>query len=249
MMKTIQKLRLFSFSTPLLFSPPTAAIFLHHFSSSIQTEFQDTASSSPSIALTPEEIKEINLLIPRLCSKNHFKEATGLITTALLTNPPLNSLPLSIFIQRLTEEPDLTHSMYFLNKMKYTPKVHSFLNHVTRTLVDSYFQNGQPKWALKIFHWVSRSDFLSEGVIDVGFYGLLIKGFCKYNMVLEALMVLRAIASENLVVGDDVRFCVYRCLLREARIRDAQELNKVLESEDNDKLMEILDHMISNWVE
>lgn len=248
-MKTVQKLRLFSFSKPLLFSPPAAAIYLHRFSSSIQTEFQDTASSPSSIALTPEEIKEINLLIPRLCSKNHLKEATGLITTALLTNPPLNSLPLSIFIQRLTEEPDLTQSMYFLNKMKYAPKVHGFLNHVTRTLVYSYLQNGQPKWALKIFQWVSKSDF-AGGVIDVGFYALLIKGFCKYNMVLEALMVLRAVViHENLVVEDEIRVCVYRGLLREARIRDAQDLKKALEIEDNMKLMEVLGHMISNWVE
>lgn len=204
----------------------------------------------PSISLTPEEITQINLLIPRLCSKNHLKEATGLITAALLTNPPLHSLPLSIFIQRLAEEPDLTQSMYFLNKMKHTPKIHTFLNLVTRTLVDSYFQKGQPKWALKIFHWVSRNDF-PGGVIDVGFYALLIKGFCKYNMVLEALMVLRVIVSENLVVGDDVRVCVYRGLLREARIREAQELNKAwkMESEGNKNLMEILDHIISSWVE
>lgn len=117
-------------------------------------------------------------------------------------------------MHNLTSEPDLTYSMYFLNKMKNNPKIHVFLKLITRMFVYSYFQKAQPKWALKNFQWASRSNFPNCDV-GGGFYAFLVNGFCKYNMVFEALKVLKVIVSENLVVEDEDRLCIYSGLLRE----------------------------------
>ncbi|KAJ8545027.1 hypothetical protein K7X08_017610 [Anisodus acutangulus] len=89
-----------------------------------------------------------------------------------------------------------------------------------------YFRNREAKKALKIFHWVSRPDF--PYVVDYGFCALLVSGFCKNDMVVEGLRVLRMMVFGNLKVGGEVRMWVYRSLLREARIKEAQEVNEAL---------------------
>ncbi|CAI9783547.1 unnamed protein product [Fraxinus pennsylvanica] len=73
-------------------------------------------------------------------------------------------------------------------------------------------------------------DFPGGLVMDSEFYSVMVDGFCNNDILLEGLRVLRVMVSENLVVevGDDVRVFIYRGLLREARIRDAMELNEVV---------------------
>lgn len=118
------------------------------------------------------------------------------------------------------------------------------------------FETKQHKKALKIFHWVSRPDFPGGLVRDSEFYSVLVHGFCNNDILLEGLRVLRVMVSENLVVGDDVRMFIYRGLLREARIRDAMELNETLccvyasgagDSETVKKVVDLLDCLIDNW--
>nr|XP_009772607.1 PREDICTED: uncharacterized protein LOC104222965 isoform X1 [Nicotiana sylvestris]XP_016509262.1 PREDICTED: uncharacterized protein LOC107826749 [Nicotiana tabacum] len=221
------------------------------FTSSSQTE-PTTTSTNTTTSLNQEELTQINLLIPRLCSSHHLKEAANLITTAFLTNPSLESLSLSIFIHRLSLEPDLTQPMYFLNRLKYTPKTQSFLIPICKKLVSLYFRDRQAKKALKIFHWVSRPDF--PCVVDYGLCALFVNGFCKNGMVVEGLKVLRMMVVGNLKVGDEVRMCVYRSLLREARIKEAQELNEALKCAENgdkgnEEVVALLDSVISDWIE
>lgn len=215
-------------------------------------------------SLTQEELKQINLLIPRLCSSNHLKEAINLISTALSTsNPPLKLLPLPSLLHKLSLEPDLTNSMYFLNALKYNqnppvPQRHSLLLTIAKMFVSYSFETKQPKKALKISHWVSKPDFPGGLVRDSEFYAVLVDGFCSNDMVLEGLRVLRVMVSENLVVGDDVRMFIYKGLLREARIRDAVELNETLccvyasgagDGETVKKVVDLLDCLIDNWVQ
>ncbi|KAL2493980.1 pentatricopeptide repeat-containing protein [Forsythia ovata] len=215
--------------------------------------------------LTQEEVTQINLLIPRLCSANHLKEAINLISTALSTTnpPPLKSVPLPLLLHKLSLEPDLTNSMYFLNTLKYSqnppfPQKYFLLLSIAMMFLSYSFQTSQPKKALKIFHWVSKPDFPGGLVRDSEFYAVLVHGFCNNDMVLEALRVLRVMVSENLVVGDDVRMFIYKGLLRDARIGDAVELNETLccicasgtgDGETVKKLVDILDPLIANWVQ
>lgn len=142
--------------------------------------------------------------------------------------------------------------MYFLNRLKYTPKTQSFLIPICKKLVSLYFRDRQAKKALKIFHWVSRPDF--PCVVDYGLCALFVNGFCKNGMVVEGLKVLRMMVVGNLKIGDEVRMCVYRSLLREARIREAQELNKALKCAENgdkgnEEVVALLDGIISDWIE
>ncbi|CAN4078508.1 unnamed protein product [Withania somnifera] len=242
-MRSIQTLRFLSSKSLLSRFPP------------VSLPFSSSSSSSPTtadISLTQEELTQINLLIPRLCSSNHLKEAANLITTAFLTNPSLESLSLSIFIHRLSQEPDLTQSMYFLNRLKYTPKTQSFLLPICKMLVSLYFRNREAKKVLKIFHWVSRSDFPCP--VDYELCAILVNGFCKNGMVVEGLKVLRMIVVGKLKVGGEVRMWVYRGLLREARIKEAQDVNEVLKCVENgdkgdEEVVAFLDTIISNWTE
>ncbi|CAI9782637.1 unnamed protein product [Fraxinus pennsylvanica] len=73
-------------------------------------------------------------------------------------------------------------------------------------------------------------DFPGGLVMDFEFYSVMVDGFCNKDILLEGLRVLRVMVSENLVVevGDNIRVFIYRGLLREARIRDAMELNETL---------------------
>ncbi|XP_059285221.1 uncharacterized protein LOC132038586 [Lycium ferocissimum] len=251
-MISIQRLRFLSSPSFLSRFTPNSLPFTSSFSSSPNAQIEHTTSTTATPSLTQEEITQINLLIPRLCSSNHLKEAANLISTAFLTNPSLESLSISIFIHRLSLEHDLTQSMYFLNSLKYTPKTQSFLLPICKMLVSLYFREREAKKALKIFHWVSRPDF--PCVVDYGFCAVLVNGFCKNDMVVEGLKVLRVMVFGNLKVGGEVRMLVYRSLLREARIKEAQELNEALKcvvngDKGNEEVVALLDSIISNWIE
>ncbi|PIN11774.1 hypothetical protein CDL12_15621 [Handroanthus impetiginosus] len=219
-----------------------------------------TAANS-SAALTEDEVEQINAVIPRLCSSNHLKDAINLISAALSTaNPPLKSLPLSSLINRLALEPDLTYPMHFLNALKYNPSSGNpiVLIPIAKMFASIFFKMDRPHKALKIFQWVSRPDFPGGVAMDLEFYAVLIDGFCKNGMILDALRVLRVMSSENLVVGSGVRNWVYRGLLRDARVGEALELKAALDSctlgsDDGafcrSEVVDLLDRMISNWVE
>ncbi|KAL2234502.1 pentatricopeptide repeat-containing protein At1g12775, mitochondrial-like [Sesamum indicum] len=253
-MKSVaEKLRMFHRKLSLNLSSPSVAI--RNF------QISTTAATESSAGLTEEEVKQINAVVPRLCSSNHLKEAIQLMSAALSTaNPPLNALPLSILINRLALEPDLTHHMHLLNALKFNPNTGNpfVLIPIAKMFVSSFFERGHPKKAVKMFQWVSRPDFPGGVADDSGFYAVLIDGFCKSGMIFDALRVLRLMASENLVVGNDVRMWVYRGLLREARVREALELNAALDccalgSDDgafgSKEVVDLLDRMIASWVE
>lgn len=220
-----------------------------------------TTTSTTGAALTEEEVNQINALIPRLCDSDHLKEAVKLISAALSTaNPPLASLPVSSLINRLASEPDLTHPMHLLNSLKHNPNASNpaILIPIVKMLLSSCFGNGQPKKAVKIFQWVARPDFPFCAAADLDVYAGLVDGFCMNGMILESLRVLRVMASENLVIGDEIRLYVYKGLLMEARVREALELNAALGrctlgsdggTSGSEEVMDLLDKMIANWVE
>lgn len=102
-----------------------------------------------------------------------------------------------------------------------------------------------------MFNWMVRPG--SPWELEERFCGVLVDGFCRNGMVLEALKVLRIMAAAN--AGRPrgrLRELVYRGLLREARIREALELNEALDcdcGEGMKKVLEVLDKMIENWTE
>ncbi|GFP89437.1 pentatricopeptide repeat-containing protein at1g12775 mitochondrial [Phtheirospermum japonicum] len=237
------------------FSPPSLVI--RRFETSSTT----TTTTNCSAALTEEEVNQINDVIPRLCSSNHLKEAVQLISAALSTaNPPVGSLPLSILINRLALEPDLTHPMHLLNSLKYNSNTEKtlILLPITKMFASYFFRNGHPKRAVNIFQWVSRPDFPGGLMDDLELYAVLIDGFCRNGMILDGLRVLRVMASGNLVIGSEIRLWVYRGLLREARVNEALELNAAFDCGTlgsnggtlcSKEVVDLLDRMITNWVD
>ncbi|XP_042062964.1 uncharacterized protein LOC121806864 isoform X2 [Salvia splendens] len=249
MRSAAEKLRFFHRSSSLNLSP---------YSSSRQLK----TSTITTNALTEEEVNQINAVIRRLCDSNHLKEATDLISAALSTaRPPLASLPVSSLISRLASQPDLTYPMHLLNSLKFNPNASdpSVLIPVVKMILASLFENGRPKMAVKIFQWVARPDFPGGVAADLELYAGLVNGFCRNGMMLDSLRVLRVVmACEKLVIGDEIRVCVYRGLLREARVREALELNAALGSctsgSDGDtcvseKVVHLLERIISNWLD
>lgn len=94
--------------------------------------------------------------------------------------------------------------------------------------------------------------------MDMELYAALIDGFCKNWMVLDSLHVLRVMASGNLVIGSEIKMWIYRGLLREARVREALELNAALSrctpgsdggTFGSKEVVDLLDQMITTWVD
>ncbi|KAL6494425.1 hypothetical protein OROGR_031225 [Orobanche gracilis] len=219
-----------------------------------------TTTTTSSASLTEEELKQINDVVPSLCSSNHLKEAVQLISAALSTeNPPLSLLPLSVLIKTLVPEHHLTHTMHLLNSLKYNSRENTLiLLFIAKMFISHFFQNGHPKAALKIFQWVSRPDFPGGLTDDLEFYAILIDGFCRNWMILDALRVLRVMASGDLMIGSEIRMWVYRGLLREARVKEALDLNAALgcgtlRSDggilDSKEVVGLLERMIAEWVD
>lgn len=107
-----------------------------------------------------------------------------------------------------------------------------------------------------MFNWIVRPG--SPCVLDGKVGGVLVNGFFRNRMILEALKVVRAMVAANVVPCDDLKKRVYRGLLWEARIREAMELNEALEclgdgNGEGDKgarkVLALLDHMIADWTE
>lgn len=105
-----------------------------------------------------------------------------------------------------------------------------------------------------MFNWIVRPG--SPCVLDGKVCGVLVSGFCRNRMVLEALKVVRAMVAANVFPGGNLKKRICRGLLWEARIREAMELNEPLgclgdgESDEGaGKVLVLLDHMIANWKE
>ncbi|XP_028752854.1 pentatricopeptide repeat-containing protein At4g11690-like [Neltuma alba] len=222
-----------------------ASPFYSSLSSSGESPLQ---SDSTERILTDEELTEINLLIPRLCDSNQLATAVNLTTTALLANPPLKSLSISVFIDSLASQPDMTHAMSLLTRLKFTPPSYPYLRPIIIMLVTSYFNKYKYKEALKVFNWIQRPD--SPCSPDEKIYGIFIHGFCRKGFVLEGLKVLRAMVGANTAPTCDSKDCVYRGLLRQARIKEAKELNDAFGCVDVAGLKRIsllLENMIAEW--
>ncbi|GER32438.1 pentatricopeptide repeat (PPR) superfamily protein [Striga asiatica] len=213
-----------------------------------------TTTTNRSSALTEEELVQINDVVPRLCSSNHLKEAVQLVAAALSTeNPSLSSLPLSILVSRLALEPDLAHPMHLLNSLKYnsSPEKTLIIVPIAKMLVSHFFRQAQPERAVTIFQWMSRPDFPGGLPGDLEFYAVLVDGFCKRGMSLDSLRVLQVMAGGDLVIGREIRMWVYRGLLREARVKEALDLNAALDcgTLGSKEVVDLLDKMIANWVD
>ncbi|KAF9594681.1 hypothetical protein IFM89_034364 [Coptis chinensis] len=106
---------------------------------------------------------------------------------------------------------------------------------------------------MKIVGWALRPD--TNCVVDEMLYGIVVRGLCRGFRTVEALMVVKRMVEGGVVVGSELRSWVYRSLLREARIKEALELNEVLGCDlvsdgggDNLKrVIALLDQMINNW--
>lgn len=206
--------------------------------------------------LTPEEIAQVNLLVPRLCESGRLQEAVRLVDACLLTDPPLDSLPLPALVRRLCcgDEPGMTHPMALLTALLHNPRCSpGNLGAICSMLVDSYLEYRRPKDALKVFDWMLRPKSPSPPGPDV--CRRVVQGLCRQGRTLEALRVLTQVVGDggSEVVGSDVRTCVSRSLLNEARVREAQVLDRVFagigEGVDGacERAVEVLDQMIKNW--
>lgn len=78
-------------------------------------------------------------------------------------------------------------------------------------------------------------------------YAVLVGELCRTGLVLEGLMVLRDMVKANLRPGERLKERIFRSLLREARIREAMELNEALCRVGNGKVLDLLDLLIRNW--
>ncbi|KAE7996562.1 hypothetical protein FH972_001274 [Carpinus fangiana] len=116
-------------------------------------------------------------------------------------------LSLSILVDSLTSQPYMSLPMSLLTHLKHNLAAHSHLTPITTMLIASYFKKHKPKEALKVFNWMVRPG--SPCVLDEKVCGILVYGFCKQGIVLEALKVLRAMVGVNLVPGRDLGTCEF----------------------------------------
>ncbi|XP_038876976.1 pentatricopeptide repeat-containing protein At3g22470, mitochondrial-like [Benincasa hispida] len=230
-------------------------------SSSSSSSISDSAPASASIASEPnttlthdELITKINLLLPRLCFYNHHSTAIALLDATLLTNPSLQSLPLSILSHSLASQSDFALTMSLLTRLNHHRNALLYSTPIITMLIFSYSKRRKSKDALKIFHWMLRPG--SPCKPDERVYNTLIAGLCRKGMTLDALKVLRNMVNSNLVPDCDLRNWVFRCLLREAMIGEAMELNETLNfvgdqntSDHLRKVSELLDRIITNWID
>ncbi|XP_038689070.1 pentatricopeptide repeat-containing protein At1g06580-like [Tripterygium wilfordii] len=227
------------------------------YSTSSFSSLAEQICQKPTQSLTQHELNKINLLLPRLClanNNNHLHTATNLTVAALLTNPPSNSISFSFLIHSLTSLPDLTLSKSLLNRLKHSPPTHPHLTPITTKLIASFLKKGRPMEALKVYNWMIRSGFPCK--VEPVVFGVLVNGFCEKELLLEALKVLKDMTELGFAPNPKLRERVFRSLLREARIREAQQLNEGLRDcvedgggEGLKKVIVLLDQIIANWTE
>lgn len=231
---------------------------IHSPCSSSSSSISDSASAfiatKPNTTLTHDDLTNINLLLPRLCLYNHHSTAIQLLDATLLTNPSLQSLPLSILSHSLASQSDFALTMSLLTRLYHHRNALLYSTPIITMLIFSYCKRRKSKEALKIFHWMLRPG--SPCKPDERVYKTLIAGLCRKGMTLDALKVLRNMIDSNLVPDCHLRNWVFRCLLREAMIGEAMELNETLNfvGDQNTKdhlrkVSELLDRIITNWID
>ncbi|KAK0578069.1 hypothetical protein LWI29_004602 [Acer saccharum] len=177
----------------------------------------------------------------------------------MAANPPPKSLSLSILVHSLTSQPDLALPMSLLTKLRHTPQAHPSLTPICTLLVSSYVKKGRLKDALKVYGWMLRPGSPCDDGVEKqkqqALFHVLVGGLCREGMVFEALRVLKDMVSGGLVVSGGLRLRVFRSLLREARVKEAQELDASLKfvgdggGEGLKKVLDFLDQMIASWTE
>ncbi|XP_078175834.1 uncharacterized protein LOC144569382 [Carex rostrata] len=208
------------------------------------SRFLSTAGGAANLSVS--DLTSISNLLPRLIPS---PAASRLLSASLLLPPPHPSFrPLASLLSSL---PDLAPTFSLLTALRHHPLKPSPLP-LFSPLLSSFLANRPYKDSSKIFFWLCRPD--SAHRPDKHLYHMAIRGFCKLERMLEVLRVLREMARDNVIVGEDMRELVYRGLLQEARIDEARELDLVLRSlEENcsgdefEKALGMLDRLICEW--
>ncbi|KAL6201734.1 hypothetical protein ACLB2K_025446 [Fragaria x ananassa] len=115
----------------------------------------------------------------------------------------------------------MARPMSLLTRLRHHPPSHSYLTPISTMLIASYFKRKRPREALRVFNWMVRPG--SPVVLDERVCVVLVSGFCRNGMVLEALNVLRAMLGANIVPGCGLRKWVYRAGHSRAASRDASK--------------------------
>ncbi|KAH7654589.1 Pentatricopeptide repeat-containing protein [Dioscorea alata] len=203
-------------------------------------------------ALTKEELSQIHALVPRLIDSGHLDDAVRLIDAALLADPSSqSSLPLPLIADSLSDHSDLTPTMSLLTAVRYNPSRPSPLALVS-LLIASFLRRRRLKEAVKVFFWLCRSDSPCRPDRDV--YATAIEGFCRHGKTLEGLRAMREMVRDGVVPEREMKEAVWRGLLQEARVDEAQELNAALadvreEGDVLDAVALVLDRIIKDWQE
>ncbi|KAG6498916.1 pentatricopeptide repeat-containing protein At1g52620-like isoform X1 [Zingiber officinale] len=203
----------------------------------------------PSAFLTDVELAEIRLLVRRLCESDRHDAAVRLITTALLADPPLDALPIASLADRLSSLPDMVAAMSLLTALRYHPR-HPSPIPFCYSLISSYFQNSRPKEAAKVLSWLFRSDTPCRPDAEV--YRISVEGFCRLGRMLDALIAVKEMVSDRITPASETRVTIYRGLLQQARVDEAQELDPALmvieqSGEGFGDVLKLLDRIIKNW--
>ncbi|KAJ6393334.1 hypothetical protein OIU77_022741 [Salix suchowensis] len=143
----------------------------------------------------------------------------------------------------------MTTPMSLLTILRHTPQAHSHLSPINTMLITSYIKKKRPKEALKVYNWMLRPG--SPCKVEKIVYCVLVNGLCETGWVLEGLKVLKDMVSVGFLPVGRLKERVYRSLLREARVREAVELDKALcdcfEDVSGDgvkKVIDLLDSLI-----
>lgn len=100
-----------------------------------------------------------------------------------------------------------------------------------------------------IFCWNSK-DVEYSILLNGGFSHLRVCVCGRNEMVFESLKVLRAVmmagSYEDFRCSDTGKL-VYRALLREARVREAEDLREALEGNEAKNVLLLIDRIIEDW--
>ncbi|ERN14920.1 uncharacterized protein LOC18443199 [Amborella trichopoda] len=174
-----------------------------------------------------------------------------------MANSSIESLStIQSLVQRLCEEPNLAQTMALITKLKHIRclKKDDFLS-LNKLLIVEYFGRRRFKEGMKLFGRLCGED--SKWAPDYSLCEEVIKGCYRWPMGFEALRVVRFMVGNSAIPGPDSWGLVLRCLLREARVREAQELNEAfvgcVHKEGGtlvnglEKLAKVIDRVLNDW--
>lgn len=78
------------------------------------------------------------------------------------------------------------------------------------------------------------------------------EGFCRLGRMLDALIAVKEMVSDRITPASETRVTIYRGLLQQARVDEAQELDPALmvieqSGEGFGDVLKLLDRIIKNW--